>query len=324
MFSKTMLPAQVKRTAALVAFLLGCIAVLALHGPAVARGQDSDLRSELLTALELQLSVAESLGRSDLAASLEEAIEQLLFASDADLTPFEDVIDEIKNYSGALQLLDAAIQDAAAEEARPFDKRSAITNGAMPPPSLTPPSYFDGGSAGLLCRIPDATVGERVDTEVLLLARIALGTAKSVWAGLEVACGLDVLFIGTVGIGAAVCVGAAVGVAAAEEVVDGFERCDATVDEAHLDAAFVRAEDNFNLGTHTHEDLATHDADIKSLLANIQAGIDANSDKLDILLARQLEVVRLLVTPQGRRATDVPACNDGPCSWPNKKKIARR
>ena len=100
--------------------------------------------------------------------------------------------------------------------------------------------------------------------------------------------------------------------------MDGFERCDATVDEAHLDAAFGRAEDNFNLGTLIHEDLATHDADIKSLLANIQAGIDASSEKLDILLARQLEVVRLLLTPQGRRKTEVPACDGGPCRWPNK------
>lgn len=61
--------------------------------------------------------------------------------------------------------------------------------------------------------------------------------------------------------------------------------------------------------------LSTHDADIKALLANIQAGVDANGAKLDILLARQLEVIRLLHTPQGRRTTDVPACDGGPCSW---------
>lgn len=322
MFSKTVLPAQVMTTAARVTVLLGCIAVLALQGPGVARGQppgqDSEVRTELLKALELQSAVAESLGRSDLAATLDEAIEEVLLERDADLVPFEDSIDELQNYSGALQKLDAAIQKlGVAGEAKFYDRPSAITQGAVPPPSLTPPAYFDGGSLGLLCRIPDATIGERVDTEVVILAGIALGTAKAAWAAVEVACGLDALALGTGGVGALFCAGLAGAVATAEEVVDAFARCDATVDEAHLDAAFVRAEDNFDLGTHIHEDLATHDAEIKSLLADIQADIDT-------LLARQLEVVRLLVTPQGRRATDVPACNDGPCKWPNKKRSGRR
>ena len=64
-------------------------------------------------------------------------------------------------------------------------------------------------------------------------------------------------------------------------------RCDATVDEAHLDAAFNRAEDNFLLGTHIHDDLATHDTDIKSLLSEIAAN--------------QREIIKLLKTPQGKR-----------------------
>lgn len=116
------------------------------------------------------------------------------------------------------------------------------------------------------------------------------------------------------------------------------EACDVhqgAIDGAEIEAAF---ENTKGLGadlTHIHDDLAnhdgnlaTHDADIKSaisthdteikaLLANIQAGVNANSDKLDLLLSRQLETIRLLHTPQGRRSTSVPACNGGPCSWPN-------
>ena len=61
--------------------------------------------------------------------------------------------------------------------------------------------------------------------------------------------------------------------------------------------------------------LATHDGDVKALLATLQAGVDANGARLDLLLERQLEVVRLLHTPQGRRSTDVPACDGNPCSW---------
>lgn len=61
--------------------------------------------------------------------------------------------------------------------------------------------------------------------------------------------------------------------------------------------------------------LATHDTDIKALLVTLQETVDANSGKLDTLLERQLEVVRLLHTPQGRRDSDIPACNGEACDW---------
>ena len=64
--------------------------------------------------------------------------------------------------------------------------------------------------------------------------------------------------------------------------------------------------------------LNTHDTEIKSLLANIQAVVNANGNKIDVLLERQLDVVRLLHTPQGRRSSSVPACNGSDCNWPNK------
>ena len=64
--------------------------------------------------------------------------------------------------------------------------------------------------------------------------------------------------------------------------------------------------------------LNSHDLEIKSLLATIQAVVNANGNKIDVLLERQLEVVRLLHTPQGRRASNVPACNGSDCDWPNR------
>jgi hypothetical protein len=281
------------------------IVTLALQSPA--RAQENDVRTELLKALELQLGVVERLGRSDLVATLDETIEHVLVANDADLGPFVGAIDEIQDYSGALQMLDAAIQEAAAvggaQSARTL---SVVSNGTVPPPVLTPPPYFDGGAAGILCRLPDATIGVRTNTEAVVIAKIALSAAKVAWTAAEVACGLDVVQVGTVGIGFAVCVGFATAVGIAEEVVDGFETCDATIDEAHLDAAFFRAEDNFILGTHTHEDLATHDrnidaelaahdAEVKALLATLQNSVDENQKKLD-------QIINLLLTPQGRRA----------------------
>ena len=74
-----------------------------------------------------------------------------------------------------------------------------------------------------------------------------------------------------------------------------------------------------NLATHDTDiklDLATHDTDIKALLVTLQAAVDANGAKLDTLLERQLETIRLLHTPQGRRSSTVPACDGGPCDWP--------
>jgi hypothetical protein len=59
-----------------------------------------------------------------------------------------------------------------------------------------------------------------------------------------------------------------------------------------------------NLATHDTDisaDLAAHDADIKALLMNLQAG--------------QLEIIRLLLTPQGRRSSSY-CTTQGICSFP--------
>jgi hypothetical protein len=69
-----------------------------------------------------------------------------------------------------------------------------------------------------------------------------------------------------------------------------------------------------NLSTHDTDikvQLSTHDADVKSLLVALQGAVD-------VLLARQLEVLRLLHTPQGQRSTIVPACEGAGCDFPDK------
>ena len=66
---------------------------------------------------------------------------------------------------------------------------------------------------------------------------------------------------------------------------------------------------------HIKSALDAHDHEIKDLLGTLQESVNENSAKLELLLARQLEVIRLLVTPQGRRTTEVPACGDAPCDW---------
>jgi len=55
--------------------------------------------------------------------------------------------------------------------------------------------------------------------------------------------------------------------------------------------------------------LEEHDMDVKDLLAILQEGIDFNREAI-------LEAIRLINTPQGRRSTDLPACDGAGCDFP--------
>jgi hypothetical protein len=61
--------------------------------------------------------------------------------------------------------------------------------------------------------------------------------------------------------------------------------------------------------------LVTHDADIKILLANLQGAVDENQRLIQITMSRQLEIIRLLITPSGKRVinADVLTCTGGDC-----------
>jgi hypothetical protein len=76
---------------------------------------------------------------------------------------------------------------------------------------------------------------------------------------------------------------------------------DALVDGAEIEAAYENS-------LIIHSDLGLHDDRLITHDEEVQA-------KLDLLLARQLETIRLIHTPNGLRSTDVPACDGGPCTW---------
>jgi hypothetical protein len=61
--------------------------------------------------------------------------------------------------------------------------------------------------------------------------------------------------------------------------------------------------------------LATHDADIKARLGEIQGTVDENQRLIMISMARQDEILRLLITPSGRREInpDVLSCTGDDC-----------
>jgi len=295
--------------------LVFCCAMLAWQGQVEA--QVSEVRTELLRALELQLDVAVGLGHENTAKRLGRAIEDMRYASDADFEPLLDSVGDLQTYSSSLERLEDSMQGQLQVARTAPNTAYGAPDSAV---TLTPPPYFNGGLLGIHCRIPDATVGIRNDTEVVLDAKIALGAAKTAWAGVEVACGLDVVALASGGLGAVACAAAAVLLSAADEIVDAFMRCDATVDEAHLDAAFFRAEDNFLLGSKIHKDLATHDSNIvgdlaahdenidRDLIAHnlaISAQLATHDAEIKALLkevvANQAIIINLLSTPQGNR-----------------------
>ena len=62
--------------------------------------------------------------------------------------------------------------------------------------------------------------------------------------------------------------------------------------------------------------LLDHDVDIKDKVAALQTAVDVNTAKIQFLRQRQLEAIRLMHVVVANRTTEEPACNDGPCAYP--------
>jgi hypothetical protein len=76
--------------------------------------------------------------------------------------------------------------------------------------------------------------------------------------------------------------------------------------------------------TRTQLDVAVSTRASQASLDAMRDGIDARLDgiqrDIDLVGERQLEIIRLLHTPQERRASQVPACDGSPCRWPYSPK----
>lgn len=263
--------------------LLLCLATMAFQSAAYGSDSDGGTRTALLRALEIQLSVAEKLGRDDLVPLLVKSIDELEHASD-DQIPIEiedaayefwNTVDAMQQFEQQLDLLpEDAVLEKSAKETSSLEKQTpgiTVQSTISPAINLSGPDYFNG-----VCGANIAN-GIRSDTGALIAGKIALSVARVAWAATEVACGLDTLAILSGGTASIVCIAAAALVGTAEEIVAGFEMCDATVDEAHLDAAFFRAKDNFDLNTHIHGDLQTHDGRLSTHDAALTAAVNSLS-----------------------------------------------
>ncbi len=107
------------------------------------------------------------------------------------------------------------------------------------------------------------------------------------------------------------------------------EACDVhggAVDGAEIEATYENTLGLVGDVAHVHGDLAAHDASISSqiaahdasiqaLLATLQGGVAENQRLIKMFMARQLEIMRLLITPDGRRQinVDVLTCTGDNC-----------
>ena len=110
------------------------------------------------------------------------------------------------------------------------------------------------------------------------------------------------------------------------DLAEDLENHDANIDadlaahDANIDADLAAHDANIDADLAAHDanidaDLQQHDADIKELLEDLQGAVDENQRLIKITMARQLEIMRLLITPNGRRSInpDVLNCTGDDC-----------
>jgi hypothetical protein len=95
---------------------------------------------------------------------------------------------------------------------------------------------------------------------------------------------------------------------------------DLAAHDANIDGDLIAHDANIDADLIAHDanidaDLVQHDTDIKALLADLQGAVDENQRLIKISMSRQLEVMRLLITPSGRRVInmDVLTCTGDDC-----------
>ena len=184
----------------------------------------------------------------------------------------------------------------------------------------------------------------RSDSDALLIAqdvtagaRVLLEAAEVLWSGLSRACDETIVILGEGGNLSLACIPADVvlfaaelAVGAAETVVEHIAFCDSAVDSSEIEGAYERVghihtdladhDTNIDADLAAHDanidaDLVQHDTDIKALLADLQGAVDENQRLIKITMSRQQEIMRLLITPSGRRLinSDVLTCTGDDC-----------
>jgi hypothetical protein len=90
---------------------------------------------------------------------------------------------------------------------------------------------------------------------------------------------------------------------------------DGLIDGVEIEAAYENTVTIIGQGNNLNTDLAAHDSDIKTLLADSSGAGDENQQLIKIFMSRQLEIMRLLITPQAKREINeqVLTCTGDDC-----------
>jgi len=300
----------------IIALAVSAILTTPLLTP-VAQANPQAKQAAYLELLDQQIAILDNFGSEQQVKNLQSAKNNLLFLSDDELNRLPDV-EYLTSLKSSNQILLNKIQTTSLQKQSTSFNIQATT-------TLTPPDYPNFP----LCA---TSPGQRHDDLVVFISEQALFVAESVREIASRGCEQVVVALGAGGNTSAACIVTDAVYIAAKEAHNIISFCDAEVDEAQLEAAFLRTEDLFNLGHELSSELLTHDSDLKNNLATHDTEVKANlmthdtdiksnlaTHDLDIknlliqvlanqgeMLANQTTIIELLNTPQGKR----PAWND--------------
>jgi hypothetical protein len=196
------------------------------------------------------------------------------------------------------------------------------------------------GYPGVICpSSPNRTNADALLVAVLNIsdARTAFEIAQGIWSVLSRACDEIIVVLGEGFNTSLACIPVDVVLFAAdlligdsESTVGHLQHCNDAVNSAEIEGMYNRSGHiHTDLVTHdvdisnqlaTHDvdisnQLATHDTDIKALLGAIQETVDENQRLIKISMSRQLDVMRQVITPEGKRVInqEVLICTGDNC-----------
>lgn len=245
-------------------------------------------RYQLIDVLNLQYQIAGKLSSTNALDMINIAQNQVKQMTSQELASLADMQTPLSELRVMLEILNESLNQSmamtAAETGQVRTPRSTATISALSTP-LTPPNYFND---------PTCPLGERFDNLLVFISEQALFVAEEVREIASRGCNQMIVVLGEGANLSTVCITTDVVYIVAKQVHNVLSFCDATVNSAEIEGAFERTADIYS-------NLNEHDTDIKNLLMTIKAG--------------QRQIMRLLLTPEGRREIDpnVITCTGDNC-----------
>jgi hypothetical protein len=197
----------------------------------------------------------------------------------------------------------------AAQAARDAVVAGRSVTAATPASTGAPLASFPAASYSQLC-------GQtRSSTEAFFAAQVAFQVAQGVWSAASRACEEVVVILGEGGNASLACIVADEALYVAEKVLEDIAFCDGDIDSAEIEGSYER------LG-YMQDEIVMLDGKIDVIdrrLVLIDQKIDALTRAVEQLRLLHCESIRLEHTPEGRRASEAPACADQPgfpYNWP--------